>query len=87
MTPPNIYTVNIADFLLLCYCKKALLFGISVSPQKYLTDLRLEKSREFLMAGYGVTRSAILSGFNDLANFSKKYKAHYGISPIKNIKK
>lgn len=58
-----------------------------VSPQKYLTDLRLEKSREFLMEGYGVTRSAMLSGFNDLANFSKKYKAHYGISPIKNIKK
>lgn len=56
-----------------------------VSPQKYLTAFRLNKAREFLKSGHGVSQSALLSGFNDLANFSKKYKAHYGVPPIKNI--
>ena len=50
-------------------------------PQAYLMELRLEQSRDFLAQGYGVTEAAAMSGFSDLANFSRRYKQRFGIPP------
>ena len=50
-------------------------------PQAYLMQLRLEQARNFLSQGYGVTEAASMSGFSDLANFSRQYKRTYGICP------
>lgn len=51
------------------------------SPQEYLMRLRLEKAKSFLQAGHSVSQSAVMAGFTDLSNFSRKYKQFYGISP------
>ena len=56
-----------------------------VSPQSFLTEIRLSKAREFLKMGYGVSQSANLSGFTDLPNFSRRYKIRYGVTPNKDV--
>lgn len=56
----------------------------AISPQEYLIRFRLEKSREFLGQGYTASQAALFSGFSDYSNFSRKYKAFYGVSPQKN---
>ena len=53
------------------------------SPQEFLTELRMERSREFLREGFSVTQAAAMSGSGDLANFSRRYKAYFGVSPIR----
>lgn len=50
-------------------------------PQTYLMQLRLEQAKQFLNRGYGVWEAASMAGFSDLSNFSRQYKAYYGISP------
>ena len=52
-----------------------------IPPQAYLMELRLDQARAFLTQGYGVTEAATMSGFSDLANFSRRYKQRFGISP------
>lgn len=50
-------------------------------PQAFLMELRLNKAKEFLEAGHRVWEAATMAGFCDLANFSKQYKARFGVSP------
>ena len=52
-----------------------------ISPKTFLMELRLERAREFLSAGYSVTDAATMAGFRDLSNFSKKYKARFNACP------
>lgn len=52
-------------------------------PLAYLMELRLCKAKEFLEAGHRVWEAAAMAGFSDLANFSKQYKARFGITPSK----
>ncbi len=52
-----------------------------IPPQSYLMELRLDQARAFLTQGYGVTEAAAMSGFSDLANFSRRYKQRFGMSP------
>lgn len=51
------------------------------APQEYLTRLRLERAKDFLQSGYSVTNAASMSGFSDLCNFSRQFKAYYGCTP------
>ena len=53
-----------------------------VSPQEYLTELRIEKAIE-LMVKHGKTPSvaAISTGYSDIYNFSRMFKRHTGMSP------
>lgn len=51
------------------------------APQEYLSRLRLEKARGFLLSGHSVTNVVALTGFSDLSNFSRKFKAYYGYPP------
>lgn len=52
-----------------------------IAPQEYLTRLRLERAKDFLQSGYNVTNAASMSGFSDLCNFSRQFKAYYGYTP------
>ena len=51
------------------------------SIQEYLIRIRMDEARRLLECGHTVSESAILSGYSDLANFSKMYKRIYGKSP------
>lgn len=57
-----------------------------ISPQQYLTNLRMEKAAE-LMVYHGQTPSlaAYSTGYTDIFNFSKMFKRHFGVSPRKYI--
>ncbi len=52
------------------------------SPQRYLTDLRLEKAAK-LLREYGKTpgEAASASGYPDVFSFSRMFKRRYGVSP------
>nr|WP_296487018.1 AraC family transcriptional regulator [uncultured Acetatifactor sp.] len=52
-----------------------------VPPQTYLLQVRLTQARELLEQGYGVAETAEMTGFTDISNFSRKYKAIYGMCP------
>lgn len=49
--------------------------------QEYLIRVRLEEADRCLRQGYSVQDSARLCGYTDVANFSRMYKKHYGLSP------
>ncbi|MBE6381256.1 MAG: helix-turn-helix domain-containing protein [Lentisphaerae bacterium] len=53
-----------------------------VSPLQYLTNLRLERARKMLLdTNKSISIIAFESGFEDSNYFSKKFHAHYGITP------
>lgn len=56
-------------------------YGIGI--KEYIISVRLEKGREFLSEGFSVKESAHMVGYDDAFNFSKAFKAKYGISPSK----
>lgn len=56
-------------------------YGVGI--KEYITSVRMEKGAEFLRAGYSVKESAHMVGYDDEFNFSKAFKARYGISPSK----
>lgn len=57
-----------------------------VPPQTYLMQLRLNQARDFLNQGYAVTEAAAMAGFSDLSNFSRQYKAAFGLNPSRQRK-
>ncbi len=56
-------------------------YGIGV--KEYLIKVRMEKARELLHCGHSVAGAAALTGYCDEFAFSKAYKKHFGISPVK----
>lgn len=56
-------------------------YGIGI--KEYITSVRMEKAKEFLKSGYTVKESAHMVGYDDEFNFSKTFKARYGVSPSK----
>lgn len=54
------------------------------SPQNYLTEYRLARADAFLKLGHSVSEAASMAGFSDIANFSRRYKQKFGVSPSKN---
>ncbi|NSW92750.1 MAG: helix-turn-helix transcriptional regulator [Firmicutes bacterium] len=56
------------------------------SPIEYLTNIKVEKAKDFLKKGVSVTETARLCGFNDVYYFSKCFKKVTGLSP-KNFQK
>ncbi len=52
-----------------------------LTPKQYLTDKRLEKSKEYLRNGATVTETCFAVGFNSLGSFSTLFKAKTGKSP------
>ena len=58
----------------------------SLSPQEFLVSTRLNKAKEFLLRGHTASQAALLSGFSDYSNFSRKYKEFFGVPPKANKK-
>lgn len=51
--------------------------------QQYLISVRMDEARRYLSQGRSVQDTAALCGYEDVSNFSKMYKKHFGISPKK----
>jgi len=51
------------------------------TPKQYLTDRRMEKSREYLKKGLKVTDACFLVGFGCPSSFSTLFKNKSGVSP------
>lgn len=47
----------------------------------YITEVRLDASRNYLMQGYSGKEVAALCGFSDTSNFYKLFKARRGMNP------
>lgn len=85
----GITVAEIADKLNLNRSYFSVLFKerTGLSPQDYLTNLRMETAKE-LMVKYKKTPSiaAFSTGYNDIYNFSRMFKRHTGMSPTAYIK-
>lgn len=49
--------------------------------QGYILDTRLRAAKQHMMQGCSVSEAALLSGFNDVSNFSKFFSREEGSSP------
>ena len=57
---------------------------IGSSPKQYLMNYRMEQALNLMENhGYSVSVAALSVGYNDVYNFSKMFKAKYGVSPTK----
>lgn len=53
-----------------------------ISPQQYLSEFRLEQAAKMLVTDDGsVAAAAYLAGYNDIVNFSRMFKKHFGTAP------
>ena len=52
-----------------------------VTPMQYLTDRRIEKSKEHLKSGMTVTETCFAIGFESPSSFSTLFKNKIGIAP------
>lgn len=74
---------DIADFVGLnpCYLSKLFKKKTGYTLQEYILDIRLQEAKRYLANGYSVKETALLSGFQDIANFSKLFKRENGRNP------
>lgn len=59
---------------------------MGISIQEYLINVRMEHAEELLKAGFNVSQTARMCGYEDQFNFSKMFKKKFGISPKKSLK-
>lgn len=52
-----------------------------MSIQQYLLNVRMDEANNYLRQGYSVKECAHMVGYEDVSNFSKLYKKHFGKSP------
>lgn len=64
------------------YLSKIFKQQYNITIQQYLLEKRLTEAQKFLDLGYSVKQSAAMSGYKDPFNFSKSFKAYYGVSPL-----
>ncbi len=58
--------------------------ALGISPMKYVRNLRLNKAQLLLITtDMPISSVAADVGYSDLYHFSKTFKAHFGISPLK----
>lgn len=83
-TQEKISTVLLAELCQISepYLRKLFHSTFSVSPIIYIRNLRIKYAKELLRAKeYSITDAAMMSGFNDVAYFSREFKKATGISP------
>lgn len=70
------------------YLKQLFDERFGVSPKKYIIQMKINYAAELLRLGeYGVATVATMSGYSDLAFFSRQFKKYMGISPSDFAKK
>jgi len=56
---------------------------VGISPQRYLTLVRLQKARHYLETGFLTVREIAISvGLPNASHFTRSFKAAYGSSPL-----
>ncbi|MFO0565197.1 MAG: AraC family transcriptional regulator [Polyangiaceae bacterium] len=55
--------------------------AMGTSPYRHLQRVRIEKARELLASGIGVTEAALSVGFRDLGRFARAFRAEVGCAP------
>lgn len=59
-----------------------------ISPIKYINNLKISRAEELLKSNlYSITEVALMSGYNDLAHFSREFKKAYEMSPSVYVKR
>ena len=53
------------------------------SPHQYLLRARLAHAARLLRQGASVTEAAFSSGFGNLSHFTRTFRGHFGLTPIK----
>lgn len=61
--------------------RRAFMESYQQSPGAYLTNLRLEKAKEFLLLGYTLEEVAQLTGFGDVNYFIRYFHRKTGVTP------
>ena len=51
------------------------------TPLQYAKSIKLNRAQGYLMDGKGVSETAYMVGYNNLAQFSREYKRHFGFLP------
>lgn len=51
------------------------------TPKQYLTDKRIEKSKEYLKKGMNITETCFAIGFETPSSFSTLFKSKTGLTP------
>jgi AraC-like DNA-binding protein len=51
------------------------------TPKQYLTDKRIEKSKEYLKKGMTITETCFAIGFESPCSFSTLFKSRTGLTP------
>ena len=51
------------------------------TPKQYLTDKRMEKSKEYLKKGMNITEACFAIGFESPSSFSTLFKSRTGLTP------
>lgn len=69
--------VNISPYHLLRMFKG----DLGISPHAYLTQIRIQKSKRYLIQGSSISEVAQLTGFCDQAQFTKRFKQLVGTTP------
>ena len=54
---------------------------VGLPPHAYLEQVRINRARELLRAGFGITDVALTTGFTDQSHFSKHFKKMTGVTP------
>ena len=54
---------------------------MQLSPLQYAKSVKLHEAQRLIKAGKRVTETSHLVGYNNLAQFSREYKRHFGYSP------
>jgi len=64
------------------YFREIFVNAYGISPVKYINALKLKHAAELLKSEYySVGEAMTMSGFNDMAYFSRAFKRYFGISP------
>jgi len=73
-------TVNLSPWWL-CHLFKA---HMGTSPERFLTQVRLEKARALLEDSFLSVKEVMTEvGMSDAGHFSRSFKAAYGVTPAK----
>ena len=80
-------TIRVSHLARLCgisqtYLRRQFTRQLGMSPNRYITGLKLEKAAQLLQSGmYTTAEVCYLSGFHDESYFSRSFKKHYGTTP------